>query len=105
MISYLPTCCVSSEVSKGMCEPVVNFMQSQLLIWALMNGLAMRYEESILNKLGFAHWGGGYGDPYSQPLHEWGFFMENQSENMTISKFTIWSCPVDKPRGQFFWYF
>ena len=39
VIAYLPACSISSEVSKSCREPIVNLMQSQLLIWGFLNGL------------------------------------------------------------------
>jgi hypothetical protein len=37
--SYLPACSVSPEVSESRGEPVVDFVQSQLLIGGFLDGL------------------------------------------------------------------
>lgn len=36
---YLPCGCVSPEIGKLSCKPVVDFIESQLSVWGLQNGL------------------------------------------------------------------
>lgn len=39
---YLPCGCVSPEVGKLSCKPVVDLIESQLSVWRLQNGLKMK---------------------------------------------------------------
>lgn len=36
---YLPCGCVSPEIGKLSCKPVVDLIESQLSVWGLQNGL------------------------------------------------------------------
>lgn len=36
---YLPCSCVSPEIGKLACKPVVDLIESQLSVWGLQNGL------------------------------------------------------------------
>jgi len=39
---YLPCGCISPEIGKLSCKPVVDLIESQLSVWGLQNGLRMR---------------------------------------------------------------
>lgn len=39
MCVYLPCGCVSPEIGKLSCKPVVDLIESQLSVWGLQNGL------------------------------------------------------------------
>lgn len=42
MCLYLPRGCVSPEIGKLPCKPIVNLVESQLSVWGLQNGLKER---------------------------------------------------------------
>ena len=47
MSFYLPCGCVSPEIGKLPCKPVVDLIESQLSVWGLQYGLRTEREDTI----------------------------------------------------------
>lgn len=68
MCLYLPCGCVSPEVGKLSCKPVVDFIESQLSVWGLQNGLRTGRDRAKFQRK--ARGVGGAGDGETDKLRD-----------------------------------